>query len=113
MDHFVDRFVRDRRITTRHVLKTPIRFRIRKSSMPEQRAETENVSERGVFFATKSPISVGNAVDLLLKMPEEITGQKTTEWRCTGHVVRVVPQSFPEQNLGVGVEFDFYEISEA
>lgn len=113
MDHFVDRFVRDRRVATRHVLKTPMRFRIRKSSIPEQRAETENLSERGVFFATKSSISVGTAVDLLLKMPEEITGRKTTEWRCTGHVVRVVPQTSPEQNLGVGVEFDFYEISQA
>lgn len=113
MDRIIDRFVRDRRLATRHALKTPLRFRIRKSSIPEQRAETQNLSERGVFFATKSPLSVGTAVELLLKMPEEITGKKTTEWRCTGHVVRVVPQTFPEQNLGVGVEFDFYEISRA
>jgi hypothetical protein len=110
VDHFIDRFVRDRRLATRHVLKTPMRFRIRKSSIPEQGAETDNVSERGVFFATKFPMSVGTAVDLLLKMPEVITGKKATEWRCTGHVVRVVPQTFPEQNMGVGVEFDFYEI---
>lgn len=110
MDHFIDRFVLDRRLATRYVLKSPMRFRIRKSSIPEERAETENLSERGVYFATKFPMSVGTAVDLLLKMPEVITGKKTTEWRCTGHVVRVVPQTFPEQNLGVGVEFDFYEI---
>lgn len=113
MDHFVDRFVRDRRITKRHVLKTPLRFRIRKSIIPEQRAETENLSERGVFFATKFPMIVGTAVDLLLKMPKEITGRKTTEWRCLGHVVRVVQQTFPELRLGVGVEFDYYEISHA
>ncbi|MFI5057508.1 MAG: PilZ domain-containing protein [Candidatus Acidiferrales bacterium] len=113
MDHFVDRFVRDRRLATRHNLRTPLRFRIRKSSIPEQRAETENLSERGVFFATKSPISVGTAVELLLKMPEEITGKRTSEWRCTGHVVRVEPQVSPEEQLGVGVEFDFYEISQA
>ena len=112
MDRFIDRFVRDRRVATRHILKTPMRFRIRKSSIPEQRAETENLSERGVFFATKSLLSVGTAVDLLLKMPQEITGREATEWRCTGHVVRVEHQLSPEQ-LGVGVEFDFYEISRA
>jgi hypothetical protein len=110
MDHFVDRFVRDRRISTRHLIRTPIRFRIRKSAIPEQRAETDNVSERGVFFATKFPMRVGTVVDLLLKMPEVITGKKATEWRCTGHVVRVVPQVSPGERLGVGVEFDFYEI---
>jgi PilZ domain len=113
MDHFVDRFVRDRRLATRHALRTSLRFRIRKSAIPEQRAETQDLSERGVFFATKSPMSVGTAIELLFKMPQEITGKKTTEWRCTGHVVRVVPQTLPDQNLGVGVEFDFYEISQA
>jgi PilZ domain len=111
MDRFIDRFVQDRRFVTRYALKIPLRFRIRKSSIPEQRAETQDLSERGVFFATKSPLTVGTAVELLLKMPEEITGKKTTEWRCTGRVVRVVPQAFPEQDLGVGVEFDFYEVS--
>ena len=110
MDRFIDRFVADRRLAHRHAIRTALRFRIRKSSIPEQRAESENLSERGVYFSTKSPLSVGTAVDLLLKMPEEITGKKTTEWRCTGHVVRVEPKVFPEQQLGVGVEFDFYEV---
>jgi hypothetical protein len=114
MNYFIDRFVReDRRFATRHAFKTLLRFRIRKSFIPEQRAETQNLSERGVFFATKFPLSVGTVVDLLLKMPQQITGRKTTEWRCMGHVVRVVAETFPEQNLGVGVEFDFYEISRA
>jgi PilZ domain len=113
MDRFVDRYVQDRRFVARYTLKIPLRFRIRKSAIPEQRAETQDLSERGVFFATKSPMSVGTAIELLFKMPQEITGKKTTEWRCTGHVVRVVPQTLPDQNLGVGVEFDFYEISQA
>jgi hypothetical protein len=36
MDRFVDRYVQDRRFVTRYVLKIPMRFRIRKSSIPEQ-----------------------------------------------------------------------------
>ena len=107
MDRFIDRFMPERRLAIRHALRTPLRFRIRKSSIPEQRAETQDLSERGVFFATKSPLSVGTALELLLKMPQEITGKKTTEWRCTGRVVRVVPQTLPGQNLGVALNLTF------
>jgi hypothetical protein len=43
-------------------------------------------------------------------MPEEISGNPATEWRCTGHVVRVEPVDTPRGKLGVGVQFDCYEI---
>jgi len=61
-----------------------------------------------VYFSTRSPISKGETIQVLLKMPEAVTGMPTTEWRCTGHVVRTEPQ---EAKLGVGVQFDFYEVS--
>jgi hypothetical protein len=53
---------------------------------------------------------IGSAVEILLKMPEEISGNPATEWRCTGHVVRVEPVDTPQGKLGVGVQFDCYEI---
>jgi hypothetical protein len=43
-------------------------------------------------------------------MPAEITGRPTTEWRCTGHVVRLEPVDAVRSQLGVGVQFDCYEI---
>ncbi len=36
-------------------------------------------------FATDAPLIIGSAVEVLLKMPEEISGRPTTEWRRTGH----------------------------
>ena len=33
------------------------------------------------------------------------------QWLCTGHVVRLVPLDSPQGKTGVGVQFDFYEIS--
>jgi hypothetical protein len=101
----------DRRGTLRHNCKLPLRVRIWKSAIPEQRTESENVSERGIFFATNSPLPIGTAVQILLKMPEQITGEPTTEWLCSGHVVRIEPIDSPRGNLGVGVQFDCYEIS--
>jgi len=107
----MDRFVQDRRLVQRHTLKTPIRVRVWKSNVPEHRAESLNISECGIYFATDSPLHEGETVEVLLKMPQEITGEPTTEWRCTGHVVRVEPVDSPKGKLGVGVRFDCYEVS--
>jgi hypothetical protein len=57
------------------------------------------------------PLRVGAAVELQLKLPEEITGQPTTEWRCKGHVVRVVQCVPPSSRLKVGVHFNRLDVS--
>jgi hypothetical protein len=101
----------DRRLTVRHNIKTAIRIRRWKSGIPEERGESENLSEEGILFATDSVIPVGTVLEILLKMPETITGEPTTEWLCSGHVVRVEPMDSPRGKLGVGVQFDCYQVS--
>ena len=101
----------DRRVSPRHNVKLSLRVRILKSAIPEQRAESENLSARGIYFSTNSPLRVGTAVQVLLKMPEEITGEPTIEWLCSGHVVRVAASDSSRGKLGVGVQFDCYEVS--
>lgn len=103
----------DRRIARRLSFQAPLRVRIWKSAVPEWRAKSVDLSERGIFFTTDSLLRVGTQVEVLLKMPEEITGDPTTEWVCTGHVVRVEPVDSPAGSLGVGVQFDCCEISRA
>ncbi len=104
-------FSRDRRFAERHNLKTALRVRVWKANVPEKRAVSLNLSQRGVFFVTDSSLAKGEIVEILLKMPEEITGEPTTEWRCTGHVVRVEPVDSPKGKLGVGVHFYCYDVS--
>jgi hypothetical protein len=104
-------FSRDRRFTERHNVKTALRVRVWKSGLPEERAESVNLSQRGIFFASSLRIAEGEVVEILLKMPEEITGQPTTEWRCTGQVVRVEAADSLEGKFGVGVHFYCYEAS--
>jgi hypothetical protein len=101
----------DRRLSRRLSLKTPLKVRIWKSAAPEQRTESLNLSRRGVFFATDSPIREGETLEILLRMPEEITDEPPTEWRCTGHVVRVERVDSARGKMGVGVQFDCYEVS--
>ena len=101
----------DRRAFLRHNFKVPLRIHIWKSAIPEERGESENLSERGILFATDAVMPVGTVVEVLLKMPEEITGEPTTEWLCSGHVVRVEPIDSSRGKVGVGVQFDCYQVS--
>jgi hypothetical protein len=101
----------NRRLSRRLCLKTPLRVRIWKSAAPEEKAESLNLSQNGVYFATNTAIREGETVEILLIMPEEISDEPPTEWRCTGHVVRVESVESTQGKLGVGVQFDCYEVS--
>ena len=107
------RFQKDRRLAGRHKVKAPLRVRLWKSAQPEQRAESVNVSQRGIYFETDSELREGETVEVFFNMPEEIIGEETSEWRCTGHVVRVEAGGATEGKVGVGVQFDCYEVSKS
>jgi hypothetical protein len=113
MEHFVESLESDRRMARRHPLKTALRVRMSRSNAAERKAESEDLSQQGVFFNTDLPPSPGAEVDLLVDLPEEVTGVPASQWLCTGHVVRVVPAKMPEGPRRVGVQFDFYEVSRA
>jgi Tfp pilus assembly protein PilZ len=101
----------DRRLSGRYKVKTPLRVRLWKSAVPECTAESVNLSQRGIYFSTNSELRKGETVEVFFQMPEEIVGEPTGEWRCTGHVVRVEEIKTPSGKLGVGVQFDCYEVS--
>ena len=103
----------DRRLARRLSFKTPLRVRIWKSKAPEQKTESLNISQNGVLFVTDSPLREGETVEILLNMPEEITDEPPTEWRCTGHVVRVERRDVAGGKAAVGVQFDCYEVARA
>ena len=114
MRRSADRFVRERRASRRHEVKTPLRVRLWKSATPEHAAESENISEDGMCFATDHALSAGTVVEVLLKMPEDITGgEPAAEWRGTGHVVRVGPAKLPGGEQLLGVQFDRCEVSKS
>ena len=111
MNILASRFSRFLRNTPRLQVKADLRVRIWKSDTPELRAESVNLSERGIFFVSDRVFQRGEAVEVLLQMPEEITGEPPTEWRCTGLVVHVQPVDAAKGRQGVGVRFDCYEVS--
>lgn len=80
----------DRRNETRVSLRLPLRFKvIGNQNSGEQIAESENLSQRGVFMWTAYPLNIGVQVELKLTMPREISGGPTSQVHCTARVVRV------------------------
>jgi hypothetical protein len=110
MERFVEKLDHDRRLSLRHNVRTDLRLRMRKFDAAELRVQSENLSQRGVFFTTELPINKGASLDLLVEMPEEVTGVPPAQWLCTGHVVRIVPTE-TQGKCGIGVQFDYYEVS--
>jgi hypothetical protein len=102
---------RDRRLVDRFPVNTPLRVRAWKSVTPEEPGRSLNISQRGMYFATDALLREGETVEVFFNMPEEVAGEAPTEWRCTGHVVRVEKIEQTGGRLGVGVQFDCYEVS--
>src|ERR1700726_583909 len=98
----MSRFRTDRRLAGRYKVKTPLRVRLWKSLVPESTAESVNLSQRGIYFATNSLLHKGETVEVLFNMPEKIVGEPESEWRCTGHVVRVEKINPRSGKQGVG-----------
>jgi PilZ domain len=100
----------DRRSTRRFVLRIPLRLRIWQSAGPEQRAESIDISERGVLLVTDLALRVGTEVELHLKIPEEVTGELKIEWCCKGRVVHIVPDISLNGPVTAGVHFDRLQV---
>ncbi len=103
----------DRRLARRFPVAMPVHFSVWNSSDPEELAESVNISERGTYFETLSPLGVGATLRLRIEMPEEVTGVPAAEWRCIAKVVRIVVVNKSTHRMGVGIRLDFYEIIRA
>jgi len=100
----------DRRLAERHNIGVSLKYRLWRAGVSEQHGRSLNISEGGVYFATRASVTKGEIVEVRLKMPEAVTNEPASEWLCPGQVVRV--DHFGKIN-GVGVRFDCYEVAKA
>lgn len=98
----------ERRSARRYEIKIPLRYRLRKSST-EYTAESENMSELGIFFLADIDLRVGAIVDLVVEMPIALS-RTPLQWLYTGHVVRVEHNDSLFSGNRIGIQFDCYEI---
>jgi hypothetical protein len=103
----------ERRSSCRHSLRIPLRLGFWGSSLPSRDAKSVDISEQGALVETDLPVRVGALLDLRIELPEEITGQPTTEWRCKSRVVHMTLASSINCRVKVGVHFDWLDVSPA
>jgi hypothetical protein len=98
----------DRRMARRFSINVPLYISEWKSPATEKTVRSANISESGVYFETDTPPGEGTMLRLRLEVPKEIAGDTPIKWHCAGKVIRVQSNG----NLkGVGVRFDYYEVS--
>ena len=95
----------ERRASQRFDFQLPVGVRIAGTDC-EGYGFTQDLSGRGVFFYTDFQVAEGDAVELTLVMPSEITLTENARVRCRGRVVRVVPRN---QKFGVAARLEGYE----
>jgi hypothetical protein len=101
--------VTERRSTVRFRHRSPIRFR--PADIPGKSfitGETVNISAQGVYFVTDSRPLAGALIQLVVAMPQEITGKPSTEYCFTGRVVRVEPIRSVDGKWEVAVQFYYH-----
>jgi hypothetical protein len=99
---------KERRLDTRVNVRVPLRFRtLNNPNSVEQSAESENISQRGIYFETAVPLHVGTPVELSLRMPQEVAGKSPSDVRCVARVVHIRPSTLSGKP-GVGLHIERY-----
>lgn len=105
----------ERRVAQRFPYLLPTSFRQTKDAI-EGAGFTQDLSSRGVFFLTDSPLVEGSEIEITLRMPSEITLGPSMPVRCKGRILRVVRTvsavgnpGLAQTKIGVAVRLECYE----
>jgi hypothetical protein len=100
----------NRRFAPRFNLKIPLVFCSVDACLERgHEAISINICERGVYFKTEQPVSVGLPVRVLVQMPGECGGKPATRVVFTGRVSHVEVKRRGRPRSGVGIEFFYSE----
>lgn len=97
----------ERRAAQRFDFHLPVSVR-RAGADQEGHGFTQDLSARGALFYTDFALAEGEAIELTLVMPSEITLAENMRVRCRGKVVRVAKPVVGARS-GVAVQLEGYE----
>jgi len=88
----------------------PLQFRVLNNpGSTEQTAQSENISQRGLYFLTSVPLKVGTPLEVSLRMPQELAGRVASDVKCVARVVHIRQSSAPGGMSGIGLHIERYE----
>ena len=101
----------DRRVARRFNMTLPLRVLSRDSQAFEFAAQTRDVSYRGLYFMADQQFKIGNTIDFVITLPEQVTRSGDVNIRCQGQVIRVEPNG--NGVTGVAAKIERYEFLHA
>jgi PilZ domain len=101
----------DRREARRFTMSLPMRVLPREAHSRELKAQTRDVSYRGLYFLSEARFEVGHEIEFVLTLPQHISRNGEVDIRCQGQVVRVEPTD--NGNLGIAAKIERYEFMPA
>jgi len=97
----------DRREARRFVMTLPVRILAHDANSPELRANTRDVSYRGLYFLSESSFEDGSEIDFILTLPQQMISTGDVNIRCHGKVVRTEPTD--SGKTGIAAKIERYE----
>jgi PilZ domain len=97
----------DRREARRFSMRLPMRVLPREARSKELRANTRDVSYRGLYFVSETKFDVGSPIEFVLTLPQHISASGEVDIRCSGQVVRV--EAGTNGTVGVAAKIERYE----
>ncbi len=97
----------DRREARRFVMTLPVRVLAHDANSPELRANTRDVSYRGLYFLTEASFDDGSEIDFIITLPQQMISVGDVNIRCHGKVVRV--ERGDNGRMGIAARIDRYE----
>ena len=97
----------DRREARRFLMSLPMRVLSREARSNELRANTRDVSYRGLYFLSETKFDVGNQIEFVLTLPQKVSPSGEVDIRCTGQVVRV--EAGTNGTMGIAAKIERYE----
>lgn len=101
----------ERREARRFNMNLPMRVLPREASAPELRAQTRDVSYRGLYFLVEAQFEVGSPIEFVITLPQQAAESGDVNIRCQGQIVRVEPTS--NGRTGIAAKIDRYEFLHA
>jgi hypothetical protein len=97
----------DRREARRFAMNLPVRVLAQDASGGELKANTRDVSYRGLYFLSDARFESGSEIDFILTLPQQIISAGDVNIRCHGRVVRV--ESNENGRTGIAAKIEKYE----
>lgn len=97
----------DRREARRFSMSLPMRVLPREARSKELRANTRDVSYRGLYFLSEAKFDVGAPIDFVLTLPQRVSTSGEVDIRCSGQVVRI--EVGTNGTMGVAAKIERYE----